>query len=76
MAYRFFESVKGLKNTKLTDPLKEGDIGGALVVEELTVRACQARLHRIPVLGAQPAQVLAAHNQLIIRKSAKRPLNV
>ncbi len=44
-------------------PLKEGDICGALIVEELAVGPREAGLHGLPVLRAQTTEVLAENGK-------------
>jgi hypothetical protein len=46
-------------------PLKEGDIRGALIVEELAVCPREAGLHGLPVLRAQTTEVLAEKGKKI-----------
>jgi hypothetical protein len=44
-------------------PLKEGDIRGALIVEELAVSPGEAGLYGLPVLRAQATEVLAENGK-------------
>jgi hypothetical protein len=44
-------------------PLKEGDICGALIVEELAVGPREAGFHGLPVLRAQTTEVLAENGK-------------
>ncbi len=46
-------------------PLKEGDIRGALIVEELAVGPREAGFHGLPVLRAQTTEVLAENGKKI-----------
>jgi hypothetical protein len=46
-------------------PLKEGNIRGALIVEELAVCPRKAGLHGLPVLRAQTTEVLAENGKKI-----------
>jgi hypothetical protein len=46
-------------------PLKEGDIRGALIVEELAVGPGEASLHGLLVLRAQTTEVLAENGKKI-----------